>query len=157
ERLNKETEVRHAIERDELVMHYQPILNIPERRWSGVEALVRWQHPVRGLVGPDEFVPVAEETGMIAALGAKVLEMVAAQAKAWSRTLPGIHLAVNASVVQLANPTFAQDFAATLERTGVPARILLVEVTESALMQELDTTRSSLEQLIAQHVVVLID
>src|SRR5262249_27590677 len=96
ERLERETELRHAIERNELVMHYQPILGLSPRRWEGVEALVRWQHPRRGLIYPDAFVPLAEETGLIVPLGTRVLELVAAQAAVWAQTLPGIHVAANA-------------------------------------------------------------
>jgi EAL domain-containing protein (putative c-di-GMP-specific phosphodiesterase class I) len=157
ERLNSETELRRGIERGELVLHYQPILSLADRRWSGVEALVRWQHPRRGLVGPDQFIPMAEETGLIVPLGDTVLRMVTTQGKQWAERLPGLQIAVNASVLQLADPNIADGLLGMLEQSGLSPRTLQLEVTESALMHELDNARSTLEQLLASGVMVLID
>jgi c-di-GMP-specific phosphodiesterase len=157
ERLRTEAQLRRAIERDQLVVHYQPILNVEDRSWSGVEALVRWQHPERGLLSPDEFIPLAEETGLIVPLGMCVLEMVCRQARQWSRTLPGVSIAVNASPVQLAYPTTAAEIKAALKRARLKPSALTLEVTESALMGELDTAREVLEELEAAGVRVLID
>jgi diguanylate cyclase (GGDEF)-like protein len=157
ERLRTEAQLRRAIDRDQLVVHYQPILNVEDRSWSGVEALVRWQHPERGLLSPDEFIPLAEETGLIVPLGMCVLEIVCLQARQWSRTLPGIRIAVNASPVQLAHPSTASEIIATMERAHLDPSALTVEVTESALMEELDTARDVLEELKAAGVHVLID
>jgi c-di-GMP-specific phosphodiesterase len=157
ERLRTEAQLRRAIERDQLVVHYQPILNVEDRSWSGVEALVRWQHPERGLLSPDEFIPLAEETGLIVPLGMRVLEMVCAQARQWSRTLPGISIAINASPVQLAYPTTAAEIKAALKRARLKPSTLTLEVTESALTEELDTARDVLEELKAAGVNVLID
>ena len=157
ERLNHETELRRGIERGELVLHYQPILDLAARRWSGVEALVRWRHPKRGLIGPDEFIPLAEETGLIVPLGASVLQMVTEQASRWAATLPGIHIAYNASPLQLADPAIVGDLLAMLERSDLPPEVLQLEVTESALMEELETSRQTLEELMAAGVRVLID
>jgi c-di-GMP-specific phosphodiesterase len=157
ERLQTETELRKAIERRELVVHYQPILNVPDRSWSGVEALVRWQHPERGLLSPDKFIPLAEETGLIVPLGKRVLELVCEQARTWSQTLPDIHIAVNASVVQLGYPTIAAEIQDMVERSGLKPSSLMLEVTESALMEELDTARAVLEQLDEFGVRILID
>jgi diguanylate cyclase (GGDEF)-like protein len=157
ERLRTEAQLRRAIEREQFVVHYQPILGVEDRSWSGVEALVRWRHPERGLVGPDEFIPLAEETGLIVPLGACVLEMVCRQARQWARTLPGISIAINASPVQLAHPATAAEIKATVERAHLPPSALTVEVTESALMEELETTREALEELKAVGVHVLID
>ena len=156
-RLRTEAEVRRAIERREFVMHYQPIFNVEEMRWSGVEALVRWQHPLRGLIAPDGFIPLAEETGLILPLGDLVLELVCAQAKRWTQTLPGLQISVNASVVQLAHPSAAAAIEALLERSGLQPQALIVEVTESALMERLDSTRGALERLVDDGVSVLID
>jgi c-di-GMP-specific phosphodiesterase len=157
ERLRTEAQLRRAIERDQLVVHYQPILNVEDRSWSGVEALVRWQHPERGLLSPDEFIPLAEETGLIVPLGMRVLEMVCAQARQWSRTLPGISIAINASPVQLAYPTTAAEIKAALKRARLKPSTLTLEVTESALTEELDTARDVLEELKAAGVNVVID
>jgi c-di-GMP-specific phosphodiesterase len=156
-RLRDETELRHATERNELEMHYQPILRLGERRWGGVEALVRWRHPTRGLLGPDEFIPLAEETGLIVSLGERIIELVTEQAKAWWARLPGIQVAVNASALQLAHPTFAAGFIAVLQRVDLPPEAMVVEVTESALMRELDTAVATLERLSAFGVGVMID
>jgi c-di-GMP-specific phosphodiesterase len=157
ERLRTEAQLRRAIERDQFVVHYQPILNVEDRSWSGVEALVRWQHPERGLLSPDEFIPLAEETGLIVPLGMCVLEIVCQQARLWSRTLPGISIAINASPVQLAYPTTASEIKAMMKRARLDPSALTVEVTESALMEELDTARDVLEELKAAGVHVLID
>jgi c-di-GMP-specific phosphodiesterase len=157
ERLNWETELRHGIERGELVLHYQPILNLLDGRWSAVEALVRWEHPRRGLVGPDQFIPLAEETGLIVPLGESVLRMVAIQAKKWRKRIPGLQLAANTSVLQLADPNIADGLLTLLKESGLPPETLQLEVTESALMHELDNTRSTLEQLLDSGVTVLID
>jgi c-di-GMP-specific phosphodiesterase len=157
ERLRTETELRRAIERDELVMHYQPILDVQDQRWSGVEALVRWQHPQRGLLAPIEFIPLAEETGLIVPLGRRVLELVCEQARIWSESLPDIHIAVNASVVQLGYPTTGTEIQMMVARSGLKPGALMLEVTESALMEELDTARAVLEQLSELGVRVLID
>ena len=157
ERLRTEAQLRRAIEREQFVVHYQPILDVEDRSWSGVEALVRWQHPERGLLGPDEFIPLAEETGLIVPLGACVLEMVCRQARQWARTLPGITIAVNASPVQLAHPATAAGIKATVERAHLQPSALTLEVTESALMEELETTREVLDELKAAGVHVLID
>ena len=157
DRLNKETELRRALERDELVVHYQPILSLAEGAWSGVEALVRWCHPTHGLLAPDSFIPLAEETGLIVPLGEKVLEMAIQQAKAWSQTLPEISIAVNASALQLARPRIASDLLGMIEQAHLSPQALLLEVTESVLMQELETARAALEQLTAAGMRVLID
>jgi diguanylate cyclase (GGDEF)-like protein len=156
-RLRDETELRHATERGQLEMHYQPILQLVEHRWSGVEALVRWRHPARGLLSPDEFIPLAEETGLIVALGARIIELATEQARIWWDRMPGIQVAVNASALELAHPSFAAGLIAGLERVGLPPRAMAVEVTESALMRELDAAVATLERLSAFGVEVMID
>jgi diguanylate cyclase (GGDEF)-like protein len=159
ERLNRETELRRGIERGELVLRYQPVIDLQERAWSHVEALVRWRHPTRGLLAPDEFIPLAEETGLIVPLGTSVLEMVLAQAVAWTDAdaLSGVRIAANASALQLADPTIASDVIGMLEDAHLSPRRLLLEVTETALMEELDTTRAALADLRAAGVGVMID
>jgi c-di-GMP-specific phosphodiesterase len=156
-RLRDETDLRHATERGELEMHYQPILRLAERRWSGVEALVRWRHPSRGLLSPDEFIPLAEETGLIVSLGERIIELVTEQAKAWWAYLPGIQVAVNASALQLGRPSFAAGFLAAVQRVDLPPEAMVVEVTESALMRDLDAAVATLERLSSFGVTVLID
>lgn len=157
DRLKMESELRRAIERDELLMYYQPVLSLGRSRWSCVEALIRWQHPQRGLIGPDDFIPLAEETGLVVPLGERVLRMVVAQAKTWAERLPGLQLAANVSVVQLADPNFAESIAELISDAGLEPRTLQLEVTESALMHELETARSSLGELLTRGIDVLID
>jgi c-di-GMP-specific phosphodiesterase len=156
-RFNHELELRRAIERRELIMHYQPIVDLETRNWSGVEALVRWQHPQRGLIGPDDFIPLAEETGLIVPLGSYVLDQVVAQAAHWAEALPGIVISANASILQLADPNLAEGLLELLHSWGLPPSAVRLEVTETALMQELDTTRQALEQLMRAGVRILID
>ncbi len=157
ERLRMEGELRQAIECGELMMHYQPILDVRRGRWSAVEALVRWQHPDRGLLGPDAFIPLAEETGLIVPLGARVLELVCERAQVWTQALSDLHIAVNASVVQLAHPGIGDEIKDMVMRSGLQPAALILEVTESALMAELDTARAVLEDLDRFGVRVLID
>jgi diguanylate cyclase (GGDEF)-like protein len=157
ERLRTEAELRRGIERGELLMHYQPILNVEQRSWSGVEALVRWQHPEQGLLYPEKFIPLAEETGLIVPLGTRVLELVCEQARIWSRTVPDINIAVNVSAVQLAHPTIGAEIKDMVNRSGLRPGALMIEVTESALMKEPETARAVLEQLDEFGVRVLID
>ncbi len=157
ERLRTEAQLRRAIDGDELIVHYQPILRVADRRWSAVEALVRWQHPDRGLLGPDEFIPLAEETGLIVPLGLRVLEIVCRQARRWQASLPELRVAVNASPLELASPTMAHAFSATVTRHGLAPSMVTVEVTESALMEEVDTAHAVLHELTAAGVDVVID
>ncbi|WP_052720671.1 putative bifunctional diguanylate cyclase/phosphodiesterase [Actinoplanes rectilineatus] len=126
--------LRTAIDDGQLVLHYQPVVTLPDGRPAGVEALVRWQHPERGLLGPGEFVPLAEETGLIVALGAWVLREAVRQTAAWSLdhgdAAPGT-VAVNVSAAQLREDGFAAEVAAVLRDAGLPAARLCAEITES--------------------------
>lgn len=123
-----------ALDSDELVLHYQPVVSLPEGRLTGVEALVRWEHPTRGLLGPNEFIPGAEQTGLIVPLGRWVLREASRQAAAWADELgdqaPG-SMSVNASARQLREPGFAADVAAALCDTGLDPHRLTIEITES--------------------------
>jgi diguanylate cyclase (GGDEF)-like protein/PAS domain S-box-containing protein len=125
-----------AIDRNELVLVYQPIVTLPHGEFSGVEALVRWQHPVRGFVSPAEFIPVAERTGLIVQLGAWVLYEACQQGAAWLRELgpaaPG-RISVNVSARQLIEPDFPTVVEAALLASGLPAEKLTVEITETAV------------------------
>ncbi|WP_305787625.1 putative bifunctional diguanylate cyclase/phosphodiesterase [Symbioplanes lichenis] len=123
-----------ALEREEFVLHYQPVVTLPGGELTGVEALVRWVHPKRGLLGPGEFIPGAELTGMIVPLGRWVLREACRQAAAWERELgdraPGT-MSVNVSARQLQNAGFAEEVAAVLAETGLAASRLTIEITES--------------------------
>jgi diguanylate cyclase (GGDEF)-like protein len=124
--------LRHAVDRGELAVHYQPVVELPSARIVAVEALLRWT-PQTGPVPPLDFIPVAEETGMIVPIGAWVLEQACRDAKDW-HDRHGTSLTVNVSVRQLAEPGFADQVLRTLARTGLPARALVLEITESVFV-----------------------
>jgi diguanylate cyclase (GGDEF)-like protein/PAS domain S-box-containing protein len=157
-RLETENALHRAIERDELRIYFQPIVELAGGTCSGAEALVRWQHPDRGLVAPDAFIDLAEETGLIVPLGAWVLEGACRQLMEWraSGTVsPTFTMAVNLSARQLAQPDLVAQVAAALERTGAPPECVCLEITESVLMGE--TTIEGIDALRALGVNLSID
>ncbi len=157
DRIGREVELRRAIDSDELVMHYQPLLRLADRVWDRAETLVRWQHPTRGLIGPGEFIPLAEQSGLMGALGDRVLELVIAQAERWAQTLPGVQLSVNISGIQLRRPNFGDRVLAMLESAGLPPATLLFEVTESAILQDVAAAQAILRQLLQAGIRTAID
>ena len=156
ERVTTEAELRRALERDEFVMHYQPIIRLSDGRCTGLESLVRWEHPTRGLLLPDRFVPLAEEDRLISAIGERVLERVLGETVR-SVFRHDIHVGVNVSVVELSDPTFIEGVAEALKRHEFPPDRLFVEVTETAVMREFDVALANVKQLAAMGVRVLID
>ena len=148
-RWRTENELRHAIGNDELVLHYQPIFSLGTGQLKHFEALVRWQHPVRGLIPPGEFIALAEETGLIAPLGLWVIEEACKQLQRWHLTerLRELSIAVNVSGKQFAQPSFVDDLLAILARTGTEARHLRIEITESALMENGSPAMDMLQRL----------
>jgi len=135
-RLYLEEGLRRALNEDELTLHYQPKINFSTGAIAGAEALVRWKHPTRGVISPAQFIPVAEETGLIVPLGAWVLRSACAQVQAWTDAgLPSIGISVNVSTVQLRNGEFLEDLFAILEETELDPQRLEIEVTESSLMR----------------------
>lgn len=135
-----ETDLRHAIERGQLFLVYQPQLDLKTGRIAGAEALARWKHPERGMVSPGEFIPLAEECGLIGALGEWVLRTACGEGAALLRqgsTMP-FRLSVNLSPVQLADPRLAERVGAILRDTGFPPDRLELEITESAAIEDLD-------------------
>lgn len=148
ERLKMEAELRHAIERNELLLHYQPKIDTASGRITGVEALMRWRHPERGLVPPGVFIPVAEETGLIVAMGEWVLDEACRQKQAWREAgLPGIDMAINLASPSFRKADLVERVAATLQRFGVPPAELCLEATESILMRDADVTMATLKRL----------
>jgi diguanylate cyclase (GGDEF)-like protein/PAS domain S-box-containing protein len=148
ERQATERGLRHAIERDELVLHYQPQMNMATAAITGVEALVRWRHPQRGLLQPGEFISVAEEFGLIVPIGRWVLREGCRQAKTWQDSgLPPMRIAINVSAVELRAKNFADGVRTTLEETGLEPRYLELELTETFLMQDPTSTAVVLEEL----------
>jgi len=129
-------ELRHAIENQELVLHYQPKMDAHTGQILGVEALVRWQHPTHGLLPPDEFIPLAERTGLIAPLTHDVLDQALRQCQAWQRAGHELPVAVNISARRLLDLAFPDEVAGLLARWEVPARLLVVEITESTIMAD---------------------
>ena len=132
ERLALAARLRRAVERDELVLHYQPILRLADRRVMGVEALVRWQDPERGLVAPSEFIPVAERTGVIDLLGDWVLSALCAQARAWQERGLVPNFGINISPRQLRRVGFGRRFVDQVARHGLDPGRFVLELTESA-------------------------
>ena len=135
ERLTLELELREALRADQLVLVYQPRVRLADNTVTSVEALVRWQHPTRGRVAPNQFIPVAEDTGMIHEVGTRVLALATRQLAAWRDVgIEPVPIAVNLSAVELARVGVADDVRMALARHGLPGALLEVEVTETALM-----------------------
>lgn len=140
-------ELRRAIDEDELVLHYQPKLAVRSGRVLGVEALVRWQDPERGLVMPDEFIPAARETSIIKAVTQRVLELAARQWRAWADEGRSLPVAVNLSKRDLVDPGLPGEIAALLSRWRMPATVLKLEVTEASIFNDPHSTEDVLERL----------
>jgi diguanylate cyclase (GGDEF)-like protein len=158
-RLDIERDLHRAVERDELVLHYQPKVSLDEGAPVGAEALVRWQHPERGMVPPGDFIPVAEETGLIVPLGRWVLEQAAMQASTWRRSNGGVAVpvAVNLSTHQLADPALPSQVAASLGAAGALPTDIIIEITESAVLQDVEGATERLAALRDMGVRVSID
>jgi diguanylate cyclase (GGDEF)-like protein/PAS domain S-box-containing protein len=146
ERLQLEADLRRALEGDELLLHYQPTIALSNGQITGFEALVRWQHPTRGLVPPNDFIPLAEETGLIRPLGQWVLEQACHQLAAWRKehNLPWLTVSVNISGQQLRARSVVADVSSALNASNLPPHCLILEITESVLM---DHTEENLELL----------
>jgi diguanylate cyclase (GGDEF)-like protein/PAS domain S-box-containing protein len=157
-RLTLETSLRHALERGEFLLHYQPQVDMLSGKILGAEALIRWQHPDWGLVSPAEFIPLAEETGLILPIGEWVLAEACAQARAWHAAgHASLRIAVNLSGRQLAQKNLTEIVATTLSRCTVARGMLELEITESLLMQDLEQTADTLTSLAALGVTVSMD
>jgi diguanylate cyclase (GGDEF)-like protein/PAS domain S-box-containing protein len=149
-RLNLENDLRQAIRRGELVVHYQPIVILESGEVSGVEALVRWQHPTRGLLLPAEFISVAEETGLIVPVGQWVLEEACRQVVAWRAELPdqaALMVSVNLSPRQFQQKNLVAQVARALREAGLAPAWLKLEITEGVIMQDVEATIKTLWQL----------
>ena len=139
QRLNTELQLRHAVERSELVVYYQPLVDLPTGRVTGVEALVRWQHPVRGLLSPGAFMDLAEDTGLVVGIGEWVLNQALHQTQRWRSSLPGagaLSVAVNLSARQVAEPGLTDVVQRALVASGVDAAAVHLEMTESVVMND---------------------
>ncbi|WP_407160193.1 EAL domain-containing protein [Bradyrhizobium sp. STM 3557] len=149
-----ETDLRQAIADGALEVHYQPLLSLHDNRICGCEALVRWRHPERGAISPAEFIPIAEDTGLINQLGEWVLGVACAEAATWP---DDIRLAVNVSPVQFKSGTLALRIAHALAASGLPARRLELEITEAVLIRDDETALAILHQLRALGVRIALD
>ena len=148
ERQSLENGLRHAMERQEFVLHYQPKMNLETGAIIGVEALIRWHHPQRGLVPPAQFIPIAEECGFIVPIGRWVLREACRQARAWQDAgLPPMRIAINVSAVELRAKDFVAGVRAILAETGLEPRYLELELTETFLMQDSKSTAAVLQAL----------
>ena len=148
DRLMLESRLRHALDGRELVVYYQPLVAASSRRIVGVEALVRWQHPELGLIPPDQFIPLAEQSGLIVPIGEWVLQSACMQARAWQQAgLPPIEIAVNLSPRQFKKSTLADMVAQALAESGLAPDQLVLELTEGALMEHADHTLRTLGEL----------
>lgn len=159
-RLEMENDLRKAVERGELRVRYQPVFSLENQSVSGMEALVRWQHPEHGLMSPAEFIPLAEETGLIVPIGRWVLQTACRQAREWQRRYPGSPhpiMGVNLSLRQFQNPGLAGEVAHILRDTGLDPAYLALEITESVAMHDASATAATLERLKSLGVWLVID
>ncbi len=156
--LELETALRRAVERQEFVLHYQPIVSLRDGRLLGHEALIRWQHPERGLLGPDEFLAVAEETGLIVPISWWTVRQAAQRAREW--WVPeerGPYVAVNLSATQLSQADLIDQLRSALEETGAPAEALRLELTENVLMEKAEATIHMMDALRELGIRLMID
>jgi diguanylate cyclase (GGDEF)-like protein len=158
ERLTLESSLRHALERNEFRLHYQAKREMVIGQITGMEALLRWQHPDLGLIAPMRFIPVAEETGLIVPIGKWVLKTACLQNVAWQKQgLPRLSVAVNLTARQFSDEHLPRDVASILDSTGMEASLLELEIHESLLIQRIDQTLRILTQLKALGVKIAID
>jgi diguanylate cyclase (GGDEF)-like protein/PAS domain S-box-containing protein len=158
--LQVETDLRRALERREFRVHYQPIVDLSTGGVAGLEALLRWEHPTRGMVAPDAFVPLAEETGLIVGIGWWILEEACRQMKRWLAEFPdsaGRYVSVNLSSRQFMQPDLLQQVDQALSRTALPPQSLRLEITESVLVRHEEAVAGSLAALRARGIQLCID
>ncbi|WP_166177357.1 putative bifunctional diguanylate cyclase/phosphodiesterase [Rubrobacter tropicus] len=159
-RLELENDLRRAVEEDEFAVHYQPIVNLQTGELWGMEALVRWDHPERGLLDPDEFVPVAEESGLVVPMGELVLEEACRRAVVWQRELPRtppLAVSVNLSGRQLRRPDLQDVIRRALEESGLSASSLGLDITETVYIGAMDANTAALDRIKALGVRVSLD
>jgi diguanylate cyclase (GGDEF)-like protein/PAS domain S-box-containing protein len=158
-RIELETDLRHALDRKEFRVYYQPIVAVADGQIVEVEALVRWEHPVRGLIQPNDFIPAAEETGLIVPIGQWVLEEACRQAATWGRELaaPAISMSVNLSARQFQHPSLLDDVDRALRMAELDPAALTLEITESVVMKDPKSAAAKLREIKALGVRVAVD
>lgn len=158
ERFELEHQLRGALEHGELVLYFQPQINLADSAVIGIEALIRWQHPQRGLLLPEKFIPLAEQCGLIEDVGDWALREACRQAVAWQEDdLRPLRIWVNVSALQFTTPDFVETVVGILRESGLPASALGLEITESMLMRDLDTAAQHLRHLQQHGVLVTVD
>lgn len=158
DRLNLESDLRKAVERCEIVLHYQPIIDLASGRMTGMESLIRWMHPKRGLISPMEFIPLAEETGLIVPIGTWVLEEACRQNKEWQlQGLPPVVVSVNISVKQFQQPDFVQTVRHALTNVNLSPNMLCLEITENVAMTHVTHVIGTINELRELGVAISID
>ncbi len=157
DRLEMQAHLQTALDRHELVLHYQPIVELDTGRSTGVEALLRWTHPSRGPVPPSDFIPIAEVTGAIVPIGRWVLETACRQVARWRTVDPELTMNVNVSAHQLRDPGFPEDVRRSLEAAALPGAALILEITESVLLEDDEQTLAGLRALKDLGVAVALD
>jgi diguanylate cyclase (GGDEF)-like protein/PAS domain S-box-containing protein len=159
-RLELKADLQRAVENEEFVLHYQPVIRLESGDIEGFEALVRWNHPTRGLVMPLDFIPLAEETGLVVQIGTWVLREACRQGDALQRIVPEaapLHMAVNLSARQLQRPEIVQEIAKVLLETRLPPECLVLEITESVMMRDMALSNERLTQLKQLGVMLAVD
>ncbi len=158
QRQSIESSLRQALDRQEFLLHYQPKIDLQSVTIVGVEALIRWQHPQRGLLSPGEFIHIAEDSGLIRPIGRWVLREACRQAQTWLQAgFPPVTVAVNTSVLELRAEDFLENLRAILEETQIEPRYLEIELTESVLMRDAESTGSLLQAIADLGVKLAID
>jgi diguanylate cyclase (GGDEF)-like protein len=156
--LTLEKSLRYAIERKELILYYQPRVNIETKKITGMEALLRWQHPEMGLIAPSVFIPIAEESGLIIPIGEWVLRTACLQNQAWQKAgLPPMTIAVNLSPKQFRQPKLVETLAKILQQTSLDPKFLELEITETTAIEDLEFTKTVLQDLAQMGVNLSID
>ncbi len=160
EHLRLETELQKAIEREELFLQYQPIFNLQNNQLTGFEALVRWEHPTRGLIFPNKFIPVAEQTGLILKLDNWVLNTACHQLAHWKNKYPNhsfLTISINITAVDLHKKNLIKDIDTMLAKTELDGRSIILEITESMLIEDIDHTIGILNQIEERNIQISID
>ena len=147
EKIETQSELRKAIERDEFVLYYQAQMNLETKQVVGFEALIRWNHPTKGMIGPDEFIYLAEETGLIIPIGKWVIRTACHQLKQWSQEYPDITMAVNLSGRQFKDRDIVKMVYDVIEETGINPKNLELEITESIALDDIEYTISTIQEL----------
>ncbi|MBS0586947.1 MAG: EAL domain-containing protein [Proteobacteria bacterium] len=156
-RMHLENDLRNALQQNEFYLMYQPQLDVIKESFLSAEALIRWQHPKQGLIAPADFIPLAEENGLIIPIGEWVLRTACTEAARWHQNGQSLQVAVNLSPLQIKNPDFVQNVLDVLSETGFPPDKLVLEITEGALMEHSENTLTTLLALREHHIQIALD